>query len=184
STPNANSSITVIPNGTGSVGDIQVGNNSNPAAASGIGVFRIGAAAVQVLSTAVNGGTTLPIRLIMSGVTAFQVDINSNIFYTRAIADQGYSLQVPITGFSITIPDNSSSLILNPAGVLATGTIVMPANPIDGQRVELSTTQTVTALTLNANAGQTISGNVTTLTAAAPASYRYVLSLTKWIHVD
>jgi hypothetical protein len=41
----------------------------------------------------------------------------------------------------------------------------------------------VTALTLNANAGQTISGNVTTLTATAPASYMYVLSLAKWLKI-
>jgi hypothetical protein len=58
------------------------------------------------------------------------------------------------------------------------------ATPVDGQIVRLATTQTVTALTLNANAGQTISGAVATLTAAAPATYMYNLSGTKWYHIQ
>ena len=128
-------------------------------------------------------GTVLPIRLSPNMVTALECDILSNVNYKKAFADQGYSLQVPVTAFSITVPDGCSALLLNPAGVLATGTVVMPANPIDGQFVNVATTQTVTALTVNANAGQTISGNPSTITATTPFKMMYNLSGTKWYRV-
>src|SRR5665213_117455 len=53
-----------------------------------------------------------------------------------------YSLQVPITGFSITIATGVNQLILNPAGTLATGTVTMPLIALDGQTVKISTEQT------------------------------------------
>lgn len=182
STVNGQTVFSVRPNGAGAVGYVQAWNNSNIAAALQFADMRCGAAAAQFGSFTLNGGSQLPLRLTISGTTAVEVDTNLNLKYLKAIADQGYSLQVPLTGFTITVPDNCSALMLNPAGVLATGTITMPANPVDGQLVRLMTTQTVTALTLNANAGQTISGNVSTLTAAIPASYMYNLSGTKWYH--
>jgi hypothetical protein len=110
-------------------------------------------------------------------------DALGNFAHKKAIVDQSYSLQVPTTGFSITVGAGVSALLLNPAGTLATGTITMPAAPIDGQIVRLGTTQTITTLTLSPNAGQTISGAVTTLTASAPATYQYVVSITKWIRI-
>src|SRR5205823_1393392 len=97
-------------------------------------------------------------------VVRVSIDALGNLAHLKAIADQSKSLQVPTTGFSITIGAGVSTLLLNPAGTLATGSITMPAVPVDGQIVRLATTQTVTALTLAANTGHTISGNVTTLT--------------------
>lgn len=92
----------------------------------------------------------------------------------------GYSKQVPTTGFSITIGANVSALILDPAGTLATGTVTMPAAPIDGQFVTLSSTQIITALTFSANAGQSIKNAPTTLAAGARVEYVYVLANTTW----
>jgi len=93
---------------------------------------------------------------------------------------------VPVTGFSSTIPSSASAPLIvyamNPAGTLATGTLVMPASPIDAQIVTISSTQTIAALTLNANAGQSITTAVSTL-AAGPSgavSYIYDLASTTW----
>ena len=179
-----NTILTAVPNGSGTQGIFAVVNNSNLAGPYGAADLRIGTGQVQLTSSAVNAGTVLPIRISPNLVPALECDILSNVNYKKAFADQGYSLQTPLTGFAIVIPDGCSTLALNPAGVLATGTITMPANPIDGQLVSLCTSQTVTALTLNANAGQTIAGAVATLTAAAPASYRYFLGITKWLKVS
>lgn len=110
-------------------------------------------------------------------------DALGNFALKKGFADQSASLQVPVTSFSITIGAGVGSLLLNPAGTLAAGTITMPAAPVDGQIVRLSTTQTITALTLSPNAGQTISGAVATLTAAAPASYQYNAASSIWFHV-
>jgi hypothetical protein len=85
-----------------------------------------------------------------------------------------------ITGFSLTISNDVDHFTLEPAGTLATGTIVMPATAYDGFVVAIMSTQTITALTLNANTGQSIIGGVSTLTANQPVHYIYRASNTTW----
>jgi hypothetical protein len=87
----------------------------------------------------------------------------------------------PVTGFSITatpvalVP--SQTLILNPAGTLAAGTIIFPSGVSDGYKLTISTSQTITALTLS---GATISNAVTTLAAGAVVSYIWVAQANSW----
>jgi hypothetical protein len=95
-----------------------------------------------------------------------------------------YSYQTPTTGFSIQPANGVTSLLLDPAGTLAAGTIVFPATPIDGQMFNVSTSQIITALTLSAPAGQTILGTITTLAANAHAAWQYVASVAKWFRVS
>jgi len=97
-----------------------------------------------------------------------------------------YSYQVPLTGFSITVPAHTSLLYLNPAGTLATGTITMEAAPSDGQRVCFEDTQTQTAVTISANTGQTMLtsiglGAVTAFVANTRYCYFFNRSLAGWI---
>lgn len=98
-----------------------------------------------------------------------------------ALCDFSYSYQTPSTGFAITIGNTVGRLLLDPAGTLATGTITMPATPLDGQVVKIASTQAITALTLSPNTGQTIPTPLMTLIAGGSAEYTYVLSQTKWI---
>jgi hypothetical protein len=104
------------------------------------------------------------------------------ITYQQPQADQSYSYQTPVTGFSITIAAGVGTLVLNPAGTLATGTITMPAAPIDGQFVLIKSTRAITALTLAANAGQ-VMGNGTPTTIAAGGSIQliYMSAQTLWV---
>jgi hypothetical protein len=83
---------------------------------------------------------------------------------TGARTDRSYSYQQPATGFSITIGNSVYTLILDPAGILATGTITMPAAPLDGQLVRMTSTQSITSLTVAANAGQSITNAPTAFT--------------------
>ena len=94
---------------------------------------------------------------------------------------QSYDYQVMTTGFSYTFASGITNLIMNPAGTLATGTITMPALPVDGMTITFSSTQTITALTVNGNSGQTVVGAPTTLTAGAVVVLVYRLSATTWI---
>ena len=96
--------------------------------------------------------------------------------------DSRHSLQTPLTGFNITVNSQSTSLMLTPAGTLASGTVTFPLSPIDGQQLTINTTQTVTALTLAGN-GKTISNAVTTLAAAGFVTYKYVDSTSTWYRV-
>lgn len=71
--------------------------------------------------------------------------------------------QVPITGFSYSALDLTGALILNPAGTLATGTVTMPPNPLNGQLFDIKSTMTITALTLTPAAGQSVVGSPGTI---------------------
>jgi len=93
---------------------------------------------------------------------------------------QSYDYQVSTTGFSYTFAAGTQTLVINPAGTLATGTITMPASPSDGMVITFSSTKIITALTVNANTGQTINNAVTTLAAGQSASYVYRTASTAW----
>lgn len=90
----------------------------------------------------------------------------------------------PATGFSITIGAGIHALVLDPAGTLATGTVTMPAEPPDQFRLEVASTQTITALTVAANAGQTIKNAPTTLAAGGAFAYRYSEANSTWYKVQ
>jgi hypothetical protein len=93
---------------------------------------------------------------------------------------QQYDYQVPTTGFSYTFAAGTTVLVMNPAGTLATGTITMPASPVDGMTISFSSTQQITALTVAGNTGQSIVGNPTTMLAGGAATFVYRLSNTTW----
>lgn len=93
---------------------------------------------------------------------------------------QQYDYQAPTTGFSYTFAAGVQVLVMQPAGTLATGTITMPASPADGMTITFSSTQTITALTVQGNTGQSITGQPTTFGAGSAATFVYRLSNTTW----
>ena len=94
---------------------------------------------------------------------------------------QSYDYQVLTTGFSYTFASGITTLIAQPAGTLATGTITMPGTPADGMVVTFMSTQEVTALTINGNTGQSIGGTQTTqLPANSAMSFVYRQANTTW----
>ncbi len=94
---------------------------------------------------------------------------------------RGYQKVVPTAGQTITIGNNVSRLILNPAGTLATLTIKTPVTPYDGQEICIFSTQAVTALTSTASDSQTWNGSLSALSANAAADcWIYSLSNTTW----
>lgn len=95
------------------------------------------------------------------------------------------NLYVPTTGFSITVPTPVSQqqwILLQPAAVLATGTIVFPLNTgvPDGTEILITSTQTITALTLTPNGATTISGTITTLAGGGKARFRFYQPTNSW----
>lgn len=88
-----------------------------------------------------------------------------------------FDFYVPLTGFTISPVTNK--LVLNPAGTLATGTVNLPLNPLDGQTLRVVSTQTQTAITFVANTGDSIVGAISALVANTPVEYSYSLYGTK-----
>lgn len=97
---------------------------------------------------------------------------------------QQYDYQAPTTGFSYTFAAGTNVLVMNPAGTLATGTITMPSAPADGMTITISTTQEITALTLNGNTGQSIGGSqVARFPANSAMQFVYRLTDTTWYRI-
>ena len=91
---------------------------------------------------------------------------------------------VPTTGFTNTIANTTSYYVIEPAGTLATGTLTMPASPVNEQVVTITSTQTITALTHSPNTGQTLKGALTTIAANGNASWIYRTANTAWYRVS
>jgi hypothetical protein len=93
---------------------------------------------------------------------------------------QQYDYQVLTTAFSYTFAAGTQTLIINPAGTLATGTVTMPAAPADGMVIWVTTTKQIVALTINGNTGQTLTSGVTSLAPNQAVAYLYRSSNTTW----
>ena len=93
---------------------------------------------------------------------------------------QQYDYQVLTTAFSYTFAAGTQTLIINPAGTLATGTITMPPAPADGMVIWITTTKQIVALTINGNTGQTLTSGVTSLAPNQAVAYLYRSSNTTW----
>lgn len=118
-----------------------------------------------------------------TGITAGSYDrvtVNAQGVVTAG-SSTTYSQQAPATSFNITASTNY--LVLVPAGTLAAGTVTFPNNVPDGKTFTLSSTQTITALTLTPNTGQTINGGLTTISANGFATWLFDSSNNNWYRI-
>lgn len=93
------------------------------------------------------------------------------------IGGGAYALVSPAVGStSATIADNVCYWVMS-GGAMAAMTVTMPANPIDGQLLNITCAATITALTLSANTTvtttQAISNAPTACTVSTTGSYGY-----------
>lgn len=91
-----------------------------------------------------------------------------------------YTKVAPVTGFALTFRNFQTYLLLSPTGGLAAGTVTLAPAPADGARECIFSTQTISTLTVSANAGQAINGAVTTLAANTGACYLYSITNLTW----
>ena len=106
--------------------------------------------------------------------TYLQANMNLNSRVTQASSPNA-------TGFSVTVASSvySTWLVMTPLAGYATGTIVLPAGPVDGLEVSVTTTNTITALTVSGN-GNTILGAPTTLAANGFFAMRFYAATATW----
>jgi hypothetical protein len=86
---------------------------------------------------------------------------------------------------STALADTTEYAILNHSGTIATYTVTLPDNPIDGQTLHLYSRSIVTTLTLAAGSGESIATGsaITTIAAAGHALWIYQESDTSWYRV-
>lgn len=81
----------------------------------------------------------------------------------------------PTTGQTVT-GDGSRIILIDPAGTLATLTVVLPASPVNGQECIIAASQILTALTITG----TIVGTLTTMALGGFARFVYSATASKW----
>lgn len=87
------------------------------------------------------------------------------------------------TGFTVTVSDGNTWLLLTPTGTFATGTIVLPSTATDKAEVSVNCTQIVTALTVSAG-GTTVTGAPTTLAANGFFTMRFDAATSTWYRIS
>jgi hypothetical protein len=122
-----------------------------------------------------------PLSLTSGGNSNSQgIQLGNLVNFQVFISDTAYSFQTPVNGFSITLGDATWHTILDPAGTLASGTITMPANPVDGMIVNVRCSQVITALTISPNTGQSVKGAPSSAAVGGTFEAIYRLANTTW----
>jgi len=110
-----------------------------------------------------------------------------------SMADLGalpYQYVVATNATTATVLSTTGKLVLDPATTLTTYGIQLPAAStlVDGQTIEISSSNTLTALLIAAGSGSTVKNNPTALTVSTTASYGYkfiyVLAQTAWYRLQ
>ena len=123
-----------------------------------------------------NHPSTLGDQIVMPAVMG-ALNLNATATPTSS------AVNTPLTGFSYSVPDQQLFTAFTPAGVLATGTVTLPRNVPQGSRVQIMSTQTITALTIAAPSGYTLAGTAVTA-LAANATAAWVLNGTVFYRVQ
>lgn len=142
-------------------------------------IFTAGAVIAQVtLPNVVSVGTTDRIEVVVGGVPTTQSKFASASQINGVV---GYSNGGAVsTAWTKTMGDSETNFFIQPAGTLATGTLTTSANPGDGQRNCFLSTQTQTAITWTANAGQALSNAPTAGVAMVPQCMQYSAATATW----
>lgn len=103
-----------------------------------------------------------------------------NLLYRTVFAIQNatvYSYNLN-PSYPLQFPANTNTLQIDASGVIAAATIAMPANPIDGQRAVIASTQNITTLTLTSS--YTIKNPPASMSAGVSVSYYYSRTNLTW----
>lgn len=122
-----------------------------------------------------NGGARKAALSVLLAYIQDNFDLATDDFTTQFSAPSA-------TGFSVTISDGDTWLVLTPVAGYAAGTIVLPAAPADRDEFLCNCTQSVTTLTIDGN-GSTVTGAPTTLAANAYFRLRYEGVTGTWYRV-
>src|ERR1039458_7873194 len=78
----------------------------------------------------------------------------------------------PLSGL-LAIPNNINTYILDPTTTVAALSLTMPTTPLNGQKVHITSSHTITALTVSGAANQTVLSGPTALTVSTTGAFGY-----------
>lgn len=163
------------------LGNMAVFQSLDGSAGANYPQFRSSATGVPIRIQAV-GETNTAMRLTTSGTGDLTLEgYRSSI--TAGFATAGLQTFTPVAAGAITVLDSTAVLAMRLGGAIAGYTVTMPAAPIAGQRVTLTTNGTITGFSAVANAGHTLAGSPATLDAATPVSFIFIATSNAWMRV-
>lgn len=131
-----------------------------------------GADLFRLWNTAYGGDAALSLTNLVAYITA-----------TLTLGELTTQYAAPeATGFSVTVSDGDTWLILTPDAGYAAGTIVLPTGA-DKEEVLVNCTEAVTALTITPATGDTVTGAPTSLSANDCFRLRYDEVMSTWYRV-
>src|ERR1039458_821667 len=74
---------------------------------------------------------------------------------------------------SYVIPNNINTYILDPTTTVTALSLTMPSTPLNGQKLHITSSHTITALTVSGAAGQTVVSAPTALTVSTTGAFGY-----------
>ena len=142
------------------------------------------------LLTVASPGDQIPVYTPNNG-DARRLPIGALLQYfqqTFASPTLATNVYTPGTGFNLAVPTPVSQqqwMLIQPAGTLATGTVTLPLNTQtpDGTEVLITTTQQITAFTLNGNGASALYGEPSTLAAEDFFRMRFVVATNSWYRI-
>lgn len=137
-------------------------------------------AVLPAYATQTRAGST---SALVAAAAAKQIQMDIIDDPAKAVVDlkKIYSY-TPATGATVSAPDDAEVVTLEHSSTIAELTLNMPANPYDGQELELATRSIITALTMAAT-GKTLRGGLTAGVANGYAKWKYRASDTTWIRL-
>lgn len=105
-------------------------------------------------------------------------DTSGNWITKKVNADASNTRNTGSAGF--TVPDNVTGVVMAGSGTVL---VTFPANPIDGQLLEMSLETAYVAITVAGNGKTLIAGAAIVVTAGSFASWRYRAANTTWRRV-
>lgn len=134
------------------------------------------------ISALTAGSALLGTELFESVQSGASVKITADQIKAHS-AQEYITFRSVVNGFTETFGTLDDVMILNNAGTVAAGTVTMPATPLDGRVVHISSAMNVNALTVAPNTGQAVVGLPTNITSTTPVGFVYRSANATWYRI-
>ena len=133
--------------------------------------------------TAITQVGTLTSANISGNLTVGNATVSGMFDMCAAVQETGIQYITATNAGSTNLYSNVSLAIVNPAGTIASYTLVMPATPSNGQVVRLVFGNTITSLTHTAGSA-TLKGALTTAANTSGGTWYYYTPTTTWFRLN
>lgn len=151
-------------------------------------LFATGGTASAPASISAAGSSSTGLAMQSSGGGPLQLGqiggSGSAVIHMGATADRSYSAPAGVGGGTYRVPNNTSDVQLTIAGgSIASLVVVLPAQPVDGQIVDLSSVASITSLSVQSGSSAAVVGAPSGLPGNGAIRFKYLGgAINSWFH--